>query len=633
VDDFEPQPLQGQRLQGQNFWPYNRLNGDRGIITKEPQPTDAKIAWGKGVVTATLTPGSNIAGVWTSLNHPIFDCEPINFSAIFPPQIESQYQGRITAVQIQVLDGHGTFHVELILGKKPTGKKPKCDYSTQDVIDAKEFILGGGPQTLVFNLPGGIEKRTNLNWYVSGKSGDFVSVSRVEFVAVVPQITTARQAFLWNYAQLLSNWSPDSGLTRDQGYFAAGQFDNLSASGLQAAAAVMAYRLRFISKTSAVEIVSKTSQGMLDIRRDDFTGSGLWPHFITDGYISENTEWSSIDTIVAAVSLIESEQALDLDTTKVEQVLKGIDWKKLTLPDGQISHGYWYKKSGCVSIEAPTGNGGWQDFGTESWIVNLGKAASTGRTADFQTSPPTANGGGFIDELAWLFMPTPERDHWGIEWQSYSQQAVDRQLTYYQCQEAEAGGYCDKDSICRQERGAKAGCPCCRDHTCYGNLGLFGLSPAEAPDLSIFPSDSTRFYLDFGVCGKGTCYDGTSPLLAGNGPSPEITLGHAVIVPFYAGMIAALRPAQAMNEWNWLVSNKLETPLNTAESLMFTDEGSGGNDPTCSHIVWNARKGAWELGLATLGWARYLVGDDNPLYQGFQDNSMLTHGYQVMLEP
>jgi hypothetical protein len=106
-----------------------------------------------------------------------------------------------------------------------------------------------------------------------------------------------------------------------------------------------------------------------------------------------------------------------------------------------------------------------------------------------------------------------------------------------------------------------------------------------------------------------------------------------VIVPFYAGMIAALRPAQAMNEWNWLVSNKLETPLNTAESLMFTDEGSGGNDPTCSHIVWNARKGAWELGLATLGWARYLVGDDNPLYQGFQDNSMLTHGYQVMLEP
>jgi hypothetical protein len=203
-----------------------------------------------------------------------------------------------------------------------------------------------------------------------------------------------------------------------------------------------------------------------------------------------------------------------------------------------------------------------------------------------------------------MFMPTPERDRWGIEWQSYSQQAVDRQLTYYQEKATEAGGF-------------------------YGSLGLFGLTPAESPDLSIFPPTTTIFYLDFGVGGKGLYYDGTGPLSDGNGPSTKITLGHAVVVPHYAGMIAALRPTQALNEWNWLVSEKLESPLNTAESLMCT----GNDDFPCSNIVWNARKGAWELGLATLGWARDLVGADNPLYQAFQDDSLLMRGYQVMLVP
>jgi hypothetical protein len=88
-------------------------------------------------------------------------------------------------------------------------------------------------------------------------------------------------------------------------------------------------------------------------------------------------------------------------------------------------------------------------------------------------------------------------------------------------------------------------------------------------------------------------------------------------------------PCTALNEWNWLVSEKLESPLNTAESLMCT----GNDDFPCSNIVWNARKGAWELGLATLGWARDLVGADNPLYQAFQDDSLLMRGYQVMLVP
>jgi hypothetical protein len=89
VDDFEPQPEQWrpQPEQGEPFWPHNRLGGDRGPIHCS-RPPSVTVTWGRGLVTATITTGTNTcAGVWTSLNHPISDCKPVNFSAIFPPQI------------------------------------------------------------------------------------------------------------------------------------------------------------------------------------------------------------------------------------------------------------------------------------------------------------------------------------------------------------------------------------------------------------------------------------------------------------------------------------------------------------------------------------------------------------------
>jgi len=50
-----------------------------------------------------------------------------------------------------------------------------------------------------------------------------------------------------------------------------------------------------------------------------------------------------------------------------------------------------------------------------------------------------------------------------------------------------------------------------------------------------------------------------------------VSLGHAVIVPHYAGVIASLRPARAISMWNWLETEGLFTPFNNAESFMFID--------------------------------------------------------------
>jgi hypothetical protein len=585
------------------------------------------------------------------LNHPLPDHNVIDFSAIFPPQIKPEFQGQITDLQIDVVTGTGVLSVEL---------KAYDPVQSEEIVKWSEKVtLTDGSRDLQFSLPSTLTEIQNLNWQLLGSDGDFVVVDRVAFTATAPYTDTPQRAFLWSYAMLLANWDPESGLTRDHAHFVANEFDNISASGLQAAAAVMAWRLGFISKDSATDTVSKTTQALLALPDDCH---GLWPHFtgkvisgteiITNAEIISGTEWSSIDTTIAAVALLEARQALDLPTAEIEQRLRDIDWPALITPDGYIRHGY---VTDCSRPIGEIEDAIWKDFGTESWLVNLGYAAATSSIAVFSHTPPTCNGGGFVDELAWLLMPPCYRDQWGTEWYTYSQRAVDCQLAYYRCQEAQEMGCCRDDCRCKEEN-ATAGCSCCWDHPCYGPLGLFGLTPNEPPDLTIFPPCATRFYLDFGVCGFCSCNDGTTPVSVCTPITSTmvVSAGHAVIVPHYAGVIAALRPTRAISLWNWIETEGLFTPLNNVESFMIVvqkvflpiimaefQEGSfswiesalptgNSNLRTCDRVVWNERKGSWELSLQTLGWGRLLVGDNNLLYQGFLDNNMLRQGYMVM---
>ena len=575
IDDFAPQPLPGQ-----TFWPHNRLGGDRGRIDG---PGSGDVVWGRGRVTVTINSGTNTSfGVWMSLNHPIRDHAALDFAAIFPPAISTLYQGQITALQLHILDGAGALEVE---------------WHAQDpVTPGQEIVkwqasaaLTGGPQQLQFTLPSTLGEVQNLNWLIRGNAGDFIVVDRVTLSATVPLLTTPERAFLWSYAMLLDNWSPATGLTRDHAYWGAGEFDNVSASGMQAAAAVLAWRLGFMSQVSATAIVTQTSAALLDLPRCH----GLWPHFVTNSLVTPTivpgTEWSSIDTAIAAVALLEAQQALGLDTSAVEQQFSGMFPAELILPDGSISHGYTTDTPAC-RLSGQTDlcacseriGGGWRDFGTESWLVNLGYAISTGQTATFDHTPPTFNGSGFIDELAWLLVPPPSVDRWGTTWSIYRQQALSAQYNYYQ------------------------------NHACYGGPPrLFGLSAAEVPDPSSAPL--TQTYQAFGVGGVISPNDGTA------------LYGRAVIVPHYAGLVAAISPTQTSALWTWLETRALFTPLNNVESLLATDT------LTCTPIIWNALKGSWNLGLQTLGWGRLLASGDHPLYQATWTNSVLRAGYVTLL--
>jgi hypothetical protein len=119
-----------------------------------------------------------------------------------------------------------------------------------------------------------------------------------------------------------------------------------------------------------------------------------------------------VDTVIAAVGLLEAQNALGMGTSSTEQMLQAIDWKELVLPGG-VSHGYTHPGGKLIPYA-------WDVFGGETWLVELAYAGVTGEVAPIvQPSPPTANGSGFIDELAWLFVPPPAgQDYWGTDWAS-----------------------------------------------------------------------------------------------------------------------------------------------------------------------------------------------------------------------
>lgn len=568
VDDFAPQPLMDESI-----WYYNRLGGDRGQIDGwwDPvcscaYPGGGSVAWGTGMVTATITQtqGSEAwVGAWTSLNHVITENVPLNFSAIFPGQVLPAYQGSVTGLRLMIVDGAGQLQVEL-------------QAPDQSVVWSQTVALTGGSQTVSFSgLPGGDIR--SLNWVVKGQAGNFVVVDRVELEVAMPSLTTAEQAFLWSYSQLLSNWDAASGLTRDRANFPTGDFDNISASGLQAAAAVQAWQQGIISEESATQIVSQTTGALLSLP----DCHGLWPHFVTNGQITGDTEFSSVDTVIAMLALVEANQAMNLPAgaEAVVEAWRQIAWDQLITPANQISHGY---DTNCT---VPLAHG-WYDFGTETWLANFGYGAATGLFADMDATPPTFNGSGFIDELAWLFLPAPVEDRWGIRWQEYRETAVDAQIAYYQKPPP---------------------------HPCYVPRGLFGLSAAEVPDPSLVPPSD--IYQPFGVGGEAPPNDGIE------------LLGHAVIAPHYAAMISVLRPSAAITLWGWLEQQPLFTPWNNVESLMFVDE------PICQTIVWNSLKGSWNLGLQTLGWGSYLLRDNNPLYKAMWDNYFLRRAYRRTICP
>lgn len=559
VDDFRP-----QRYGGGEPYAFNRLDGDRGALP------GSQVAWGDGSAIVTVAEGAASGGFWTSLNHLRAEGHAIDLGALLPAPIAPAYQSRAVGLTVQVVRGapQASLRAEL------------WDGATRSW--SATAALSGGPQTIRLDLPGQ-GTATELRLLLEGAApGALFEVSRIVVHVTNPISDTATAAFVWSYALLLRNWDPDTGLVRDKARVAGGQFDAIQATGSLAAATALARQLGVVAPFEAAQIVQRIARALLvEVPRH----RGLLPHFVvvTPGEgitIAPGTEWSSVDTLIAGLGLLTAQSGLGLNPSGAEELLAGIDWADLTAANGVVAHGYGPDGVRLASV--------WDVFGGESWLVDLAYAAATGEVAPLGfPAPPTANGSGFIDELAWLLVPPPERaDVWGADWPAYRAAAAAAQVGYFPTQAP--GG-------------------------CLARLGLFGLSAAEMPPLGRVAPGSE--YQALGVGGRfAITNDGTA------------AVGSAVVTPHYAGLAAGLRPAEATAMWAWLIAAGLFSPLNNVESLTFAEGAAcaGGG------ATWSHQKGSWNLALQTLGWGRYLSerGGQVPLpWRGALANPLLRAGY------
>jgi hypothetical protein len=440
--------------------------------------------------------------------------------------------------------------------------------------------LLGGQQTLSYALPALGDISQLVVVLDQAQAGDSVTLDEIRFESVTPITDTAQAAFVWSYAMLLNNWNPATGLIRDNGKFPSGAFEAVQSTGALAAATAQAYQLGVLDKAAATSIVRTISDTLLaELPRYH----GLLPHWVVESSgtytIVADTEWSSVDTTIAVLGLLQAQAGLGLDTAGSQALLQAIDWNELTYSSG-ISHGYRQDGSPITST--------WDTFGGESWLVDLAYAAAQHAVPPLPYSqPPTANGSGFIDELAWLFVPPPQgADVWGVDWEAYRLAAAITQTNYY------------------------------TQPSCFAQLGLFGLSAGEVP----LPSAVTQaqIYQPFGAGGRFSPPNDGSALL-----------GAPVVAPHYSAMIASLHPAQATSMWDWLIDQGAFSPLNNVESLLFPP----GSDCTPDAAQWNQLKGSWNLALQTLGWGRYLAqraGEQPILWQTVYTHPFLRAGYNQL---
>ncbi|MCA8992769.1 MAG: VCBS repeat-containing protein [Planctomycetaceae bacterium] len=295
-------------------------------------------------------------------------------------------------------------------------------------------------------------------------------------------------------------------------------------------------------------------------------------------HIVPNTEYSTVDSIIGFLGTLLASEALGLDTTSLEQAFRNIDWAAITLTDGTISHGF--RDDGTPLIN------GWDYFGTESLMIALAQAASTGTLPAIPHIPHplgSFNGSGFIDEMLWAFVGSINVDSYGASWTPFRAKAAAGQVAHYD----------------------------------NGPLPFFGASAAEPAIPSQMPvarnNEVAIPYVAYGINGAlAADEDGSAMLTA------------PVAAPHDAGLIWRHEPAAAQRMWDAMINAGILSPLNQTESVVVQQWGD-------DFEIWsNALKGSWNQSLLVLGAGAHLLGNNNPLIEASRTNSFISNGLGLL---
>jgi len=408
LDRFDAQPLANET---QEFSYYNEFGGDRGEV--KPLTGGGDVEWWEGSIRAAITSNWAFAGIWESLNGPIRNGEGLNFNSLFAPEIRTDFQPKVNALLFKFDNGQGpiTFKLE-------TPSKQAVWLTTQQ--------LTGGPAELLFDLPDPVPDNVQaLVVTVDGLAGNFFELDEIAIEVTSPDVGDLEPA-VWSAAALLGNYDRDLKISGDRKNFPAADFANVPVTGGTALVAAQLVEIGVISTVDASPIVEDITETFLSLPRHN----GLLPHFVhyVGGHfeIVPQTEFSSVDTIVGVLSLLEARQILELPTSSVEQLIRGINWEELILPNGTVSHGY--TDAGTL---LPSG---WDVWGSESFLVAWAYAAARPESPLANlvyATPPTWDGAEFNDELAALFFPMNSVDAWGNDWRQYRRGAARQHWEVY----------------------------------------------------------------------------------------------------------------------------------------------------------------------------------------------------------
>jgi hypothetical protein len=412
----KPASVEGKRRLN-SFTAYTHLGTDFGFMG----PAEHDIEWQTDEICVHLGQEPEAwSGVWHSLGGLARESQKsLNFMAAWPSLVESSHQPRIASIRLDA-HGHGRLKVEIKSDRQETL------WSSQITLDddsARPFTLAVSPQACT--------KAKLISWIA--EPGSEICIEGLHLGVEMASIPFDEHVLAASYAKLARCYDAGSGFVKDRAHLEDGAFESLASTGLFALATAVLSQppLQIVSPEQARLTLKQIHAAVKALDRPH----GVLPHFVrrcATGYmIHPGTEYSTVDTALYYHSLLLGSEMLgDSDLkTEITSAVDQIDFAKLRLPGGEISHGV--KEDGRTLLEH-----GWKDWGGETALVMmLQNIVDENAPRRKMERPGQAwQGSGFITEIQSLFYPDFDSDVPdaldGVRWMTARRRMLTTQRDY-----------------------------------------------------------------------------------------------------------------------------------------------------------------------------------------------------------
>lgn len=411
-------PVAGTRRLN-SFTAYTHLGTDFGFMG----PVEHDIEWQKDEICLHLGQEPDAwAGMWHSLAGLARETQKsLDFTAVWPEQIDARFQPRVSSLRVDVR-GRGRLKLEI--------KSESNTVLWTTLVDLEEspkqpVVLAVSPLTL--------RKAKLLNWIA--EPGSEFCVDSLHLGVETAAVAFEEYVLAASYAKLARSYDPDSGFVKDRAHLEDGAFESLASTGMFALATAVLSQppLQIVPPEKARQTLRKIHQAVKALDRP----MGVLPHFVrrsATGYvIHPGTEYSTVDTALYYHSLLLGAEMLEDEELRmdVSSAVDQIDFAKLRLPDGVISHGL--KDDGRTLLPH-----GWKDWGGETALVMMLQNIVDENAPRRRMERPAQawQGTGFIPEIQSLFYPDFDSDEPdaldGVKWLTARRQMLQSQRDYIQ---------------------------------------------------------------------------------------------------------------------------------------------------------------------------------------------------------